>query len=92
VAAQKSAGQLVVLGAAARRRWVLTRAWDDFEIPMPFSKVVIVARRLSGPPPSAEGLAAAIEKARSSAEYLLTLWAGPSPSVLTGNGASRGVE
>ncbi len=36
-------GTLVPLASAASRSWVVRRAWDRFEIPRPFSEVVIVA-------------------------------------------------
>nr|PID66661.1 MAG: hypothetical protein CR959_02470 [Fusobacteriales bacterium] len=33
---------LVTLGVAYQNKWVLSKTWDKFEIPKPFSKVNIV--------------------------------------------------
>lgn len=45
-AALHARGALVPLGCASDRPWVLRRAWDQFELPRPFSRVVVVI----GPP------------------------------------------
>jgi hypothetical protein len=41
LAAVLARAQLVPVGTAARRAWVLGRAWDRFEVPWPFTRVVI---------------------------------------------------
>ena len=40
-AARFAGGVLVPLGCAASRSWVLKKAWDRFEIPLPFARVVV---------------------------------------------------
>lgn len=39
--AQKLEVEIVPVGIAIKRKWVFTRAWDKFELPKPFSKVVM---------------------------------------------------
>lgn len=41
-AARQSGARVVPAGAAARRAWVLSRAWDRFVLPWPFTSVHIV--------------------------------------------------
>ena len=41
-AARRSGARVVPAGAAARHAWVLSRAWDRFVLPWPFSSVHIV--------------------------------------------------
>jgi hypothetical protein len=65
---------LVPLAGAARRRFVFARAWDRFELPLPFTRVVVlvgaaVDPRLALDTPSA--LERAIDEARQQAEALL---------------------
>jgi len=73
-AAAGAAGALLFpVASAARRTWVLTRAWDHFEIPLPFSEVAIV---VGTPLPAAEArarpelLGYAIDASRERAEQL----------------------
>jgi lysophospholipid acyltransferase (LPLAT)-like uncharacterized protein len=42
-AAELSGAELVPLGSAASRSWHATGSWDDFEVPLPFARVVVVA-------------------------------------------------
>jgi hypothetical protein len=74
LAAGSSGASLLPVAAAARRAVVLSRAWDRFEIPLPFTGVVVVV----GAPVSADAarscpavLASAIAAARARAEALL---------------------
>jgi lysophospholipid acyltransferase (LPLAT)-like uncharacterized protein len=60
------------MAAACARRHVFARAWDGFELPLPFSRVAVAL----GPPiepaeASAEVLAAAIDRASEVAEQAL---------------------
>jgi hypothetical protein len=41
-AARRAGASLVPVAACPSRALVLTRAWDRFELPLPFSKVVLV--------------------------------------------------
>jgi lysophospholipid acyltransferase (LPLAT)-like uncharacterized protein len=79
----------VVLGAAARWRHVLRGTWDSFEIPLPFSQVVIVAACIPEQARTQEQVALAIESARQRAEELLS---SPHPVAEKGAPARRAVE
>jgi lysophospholipid acyltransferase (LPLAT)-like uncharacterized protein len=73
-AAMLAGAVLVPLAGAARRRFVFARAWDRFELPLPFTRVVVlvgaaVDPRLALDAPSA--LERAIDEARQQAEALL---------------------
>lgn len=68
-AARLSGGVVVPMAAACTRCHVFAKAWDRFELPLPFSRVAVVL----GPPiePAAatpEILGAAIDRARALAE------------------------
>lgn len=39
--AQKLEVEIVPVGVAIKRKWVISRAWDKFELPKPFSKAVM---------------------------------------------------
>jgi hypothetical protein len=41
LAAQRAGVPLVIVGIAAARKKILTRSWDRFEIPLPFSRVCL---------------------------------------------------
>jgi hypothetical protein len=43
LAAKRAGACLIPLASAAAQKLVLRRAWDHFEIPLPFTSVVIVA-------------------------------------------------
>jgi lysophospholipid acyltransferase (LPLAT)-like uncharacterized protein len=66
-AAELSGGVLVPMGVAAPRAWVLAKTWDQFRIPLPFSRVCVHL----GPPleasASLDDVAAAIARASLSA-------------------------
>ena len=69
-AAKKSGAALVPFGSAASRCFVVERAWDRFEVPCPFARVVVAA----GTPVDPEAaladptkLARAIDEARQAA-------------------------
>jgi lysophospholipid acyltransferase (LPLAT)-like uncharacterized protein len=71
---QKSGALLIPVASAARHRLVLRRAWDEFEIPLPFTSVVVVL----GPPLEAASsraaagqLGQAIDRAREQARLEL---------------------
>jgi lysophospholipid acyltransferase (LPLAT)-like uncharacterized protein len=68
-AARLGGGVVVPMAAACRRCHVFARAWDRFELPLPFTRVAVVL----GPPLGAdmatpEAPGAAIERARGEAE------------------------
>ena len=41
-AAKRVGGLLVPMGSAIQRGWMLSRAWDKFTLPQPFSRVIVV--------------------------------------------------
>ncbi len=68
LAARLAGGVVVPMASACSRARVLARTWDRFELPLPFSRVVVVL----GPPieperATPEHLAAAIDDARAAA-------------------------
>jgi lysophospholipid acyltransferase (LPLAT)-like uncharacterized protein len=74
LAAAASGALLVPAASAAERVVVLRRAWDRFEVPLPFSRVVVVAGAPAPADPGrggAERLTSAISAARARAEALL---------------------
>jgi lysophospholipid acyltransferase (LPLAT)-like uncharacterized protein len=86
-AAARAGGVVVPMASAAERKLVLARAWDRFEIPLPFSRVAVVV----GAPievahhdleRSSREIAAAIERLRRQAEELVGL-----PPVASAEGA-----
>ena len=40
--AQKSEKELVLIGGAYSKKWIFSKAWDKFQLPKPFSKVICV--------------------------------------------------
>lgn len=56
-AARLGDASLVPLAYAARHSYVLGRAWDRFEVPLPFTRVVVVVGQARRLPPTTEGLA-----------------------------------
>jgi hypothetical protein len=72
LAARLAGGVVVPMAAACARRHVFARAWDGFELPLPFSRVAVAL----GPPiepaeASAEALGSAIDRASEVAEQAL---------------------
>jgi len=67
VLAAKSGARLIPAGAAARRRVVLSRAWDRFVLPCPFTRVDIVLGAPISPADGAAGLSHAIAACNESA-------------------------
>lgn len=64
--AQRGDAVLIPAGCAAARAWVLTRAWDRFALPVPFSRVVIVlGAPVSAPEALSEVIAECNEEARA---------------------------
>ena len=66
--------QLVPVAGAAARRIVLERAWDRFELPLPFTRVVVCAGAAVDPRQALEAPSAlerAIDRARQQARALL---------------------
>jgi len=62
--------RIVPVATAARRAWVLGRAWDRFEIPLPFTTVAIAigaARSFAANAEGARELARAIQRERTRA-------------------------
>ncbi len=73
LAARRSGGILVPMGASARHALVLRRAWDHFLLPLPFTRVAIVlgdALEPDGDDPRA-ALEVAIDAANARAAHLL---------------------
>jgi lysophospholipid acyltransferase (LPLAT)-like uncharacterized protein len=72
VAARAARAALLPVASASRASWVLGRAWDRFEIPLPFSRVAVV---VGAPVPTfgadTDTLGAAIHEARRRAQALL---------------------
>jgi lysophospholipid acyltransferase (LPLAT)-like uncharacterized protein len=92
-AAKAASVPLVPVASAARSLWVLKNAWDAFEIPLPFSRVVIVV----GAPLSAEHsrvrpelLGHALQACRARAEHLVGEGADPAKSPRENNGPGSG--
>lgn len=71
-AARLGGGVVVPMAAACARCHVFARAWDGFELPLPFSRVVVVlgAPLIPGEA-TPEALGAAIDRARTAAERAL---------------------
>jgi lysophospholipid acyltransferase (LPLAT)-like uncharacterized protein len=70
VVAERTRARLVPVACAARRTWVLERAWDRFEIPLPFTTVAIAvgqARRFEPTEQGAVELGEAIQRERARA-------------------------
>jgi lysophospholipid acyltransferase (LPLAT)-like uncharacterized protein len=70
VVAERARARLVPVACAARRTWVLQQAWDRFEIPLPFTTVVIAvghARRFEASERGAAELGEAIQRERTRA-------------------------
>jgi hypothetical protein len=65
-------GVVVPMAAACSSKWVLSRTWDRFEIPRPFSRIAIVlGAPLSPVEAGTSSLAGAIEEARARAEGVI---------------------
>jgi lysophospholipid acyltransferase (LPLAT)-like uncharacterized protein len=80
-AARAGAAELVPVAAAAARVLVLRRAWDEFEIPLPFTRVAVVTGRAvcaSDAKRCPDLLGRAIDEARNTAVALLAAGA-PAP-------------
>ncbi|HLM74748.1 MAG TPA: DUF374 domain-containing protein [Polyangiaceae bacterium] len=72
-AASLAGGVVVPLAAACSASWVLSRTWDRFELPRPFSRVAVALGAPLDPEAasSPSGLAEAVESARAVAEEAL---------------------
>jgi lysophospholipid acyltransferase (LPLAT)-like uncharacterized protein len=81
-AARLSRGVLVPMGSAAPRALTLSKSWDHFRIPLPFSRIAVHL----GPPlderASAFELAAAIDRASSLARIAAGMVASPDDALL----------
>lgn len=72
-AALLAKGFLVPMGAACARAWMLQKTWDHFEIPMPFSRIVIalgapIACETAATSPDASSLGRAVDAACEAAQ------------------------
>lgn len=68
-AARLARGVVVPMAAACARCHVFARAWDGFELPLPFSRVAVaLGAPLEPAEATAENVAAAIDRARGVAE------------------------
>jgi len=73
-AARLGGGVVVPMAAACSRCHVFARAWDRFELPLPFTRVVVVLGAPLAPEEATpEVLGAAIDRARATAERMLTV-------------------
>lgn len=70
-AARLTGAAVVPLAAACERAWVLGRTWDGFQIPRPWSRVVVVAGPALDGRAEPTAVERAIEAARSAAECAL---------------------
>lgn len=72
-AARLAGGVVVPLAAACSASWELSRTWDRFELPRPFSRVAVALGAPLDPEAasSPSGLAEAVESARAVAEEAL---------------------
>ncbi len=70
LAARAANGLLVPFGSACRHAFVFRRAWDRFVLPLPFSRVVIVAGAPLEPYLEPEALSAAIAAANEKAREI----------------------
>jgi lysophospholipid acyltransferase (LPLAT)-like uncharacterized protein len=72
VAARASGAALLPVASASRTAWVVRGAWDEFEVPLPFSRVaVVVGAPVSLSEADPHRLDAAIHAARREALALL---------------------
>ncbi len=75
-AARLGGGVVVPMAAACTRCHVFARAWDRFELPLPFTRVAVVLGAPLRPASATPGaLAAAIDEARAEAERALGITA-----------------
>jgi hypothetical protein len=73
LAARLSGGLVVPMAAACARCHVFARAWDRFELPLPFTRVAVVLGAPIEPgAASAEAIGAGIDGARAAAERVLS--------------------
>jgi lysophospholipid acyltransferase (LPLAT)-like uncharacterized protein len=71
-AAELGGGLVVPMAAACARCHVFGRAWDRFELPLPFTRVAVVLGPPLGPADATpQAIAAAIDRARGEAEALI---------------------
>lgn len=69
LAARLSGVVIVPISSAAQHAWTFNRAWDRYQLPMPFSKVVLVAAQPLFLPPNATQTD--LEHARTNLEQAL---------------------
>ncbi|MEZ4372413.1 MAG: DUF374 domain-containing protein [Polyangiaceae bacterium] len=77
LAGRLGGARLVPLGIAYSRSFVFRRAWDRFEVPLPFSRVCVVIGDATDPT-SAEQLTRDLQVAERQAQGTLRQWAGGS--------------
>ncbi len=72
LAARLAGSAVVPMAAACARCHVFARAWDGFELPLPFTRVaVVLGAPLSPGEATPEALGAAIDRARAEAERMV---------------------
>ena len=72
LAARLAGGVVVPMAAACSRCHVFARAWDRFELPLPFTRVVVALGAPLAPDEATAGaLGAAIDQARAEAERVV---------------------
>jgi len=81
-AARLSGGVLVPMGSAAPRAVTLSKSWDQFRVPLPFSRVNVVLGAPIEPSASLEELGAGIARASSLAGLFATVVASERDAVL----------
>lgn len=70
--ARRAGARIVPIGVAASRAWVLSRTWDRFVLPMPFSRVAIVLGAPLSPDVATGALESAIHEANAAAAAAAT--------------------
>ena len=77
-AARLGGGVVVPMAAACARCHVVARAWDRFELPLPFTRVVVVLGAPLDPVEATpEAIGAAIDRARGEAEQVVSRTGAP---------------
>ncbi len=71
VCARRAGARIVPVGVAASRAWILSRSWDRFVLPLPFSRVAIVLGAPLPPNATAGALERAIDQTNADAQNAL---------------------
>lgn len=93
-AAHHAQGLLIPMGCASSRSWILKKTWDRFELPYPFSRVVIVLGPailpdMNAPDLQADQLGIAIQNCIQEARFRIRLTFENSMRIALVNGSSE---